>query len=118
MAQLVVRDGDLVLRLTALEKAEALHGDLRVPLTAVRGVDVLDRAIAAVDGWRSPGTGVPGLLAVGTYRRGGPRTFAVVHLGTHGGVRVRLGGVEHEQWVVGCSDPEAVARDLRAALAP
>jgi hypothetical protein len=48
MAELSVEGGDLVLRLTGLEKAEGVHGDLRAPLSAVRGVEILDDAHAPV----------------------------------------------------------------------
>ena len=37
MAELQVQGGELVLHLSGAEKAEAVHGDLRVPLSAVRG---------------------------------------------------------------------------------
>lgn len=118
MAQLAVRDGDLVLQLTLLERAEVQHGDLRVPLSAVSAVDVLGRAMEAMDDCTPHPTSMPGRRAVGTYRRNDQRMFAAVHLGGQRGVRIRLEGERHQEWVVGCSDPEAVARDLRAALAP
>jgi hypothetical protein len=44
MAELRVQGGDLVLHLAAVEKIEGVHGDLRAPLSAVRGVEVLDDA--------------------------------------------------------------------------
>lgn len=36
MAELVTQAGDLVVRLTPLEKVGALRGDVRVPLVAIR----------------------------------------------------------------------------------
>ena len=41
MAELQVQGGELVLRLSGAEKAEGVHGDLRVPLSAVRGVEIV-----------------------------------------------------------------------------
>ncbi len=49
MAQLRVEGDDLVLHLSVAEKAESLHGDLRVPLSAVQGVEVLDDAHGPAD---------------------------------------------------------------------
>jgi hypothetical protein len=40
MAELRRDGGDLVLHLSAAEKAEAVRGDLRVPVSAMRGVEV------------------------------------------------------------------------------
>ena len=114
MAELTVEGQELVLRLSALEKIEAVHGEVRMLASAVRAVEVLDDAPGAVQGWRSPGTGIPGLLAVGTYRQGGRKTFAVVHMNTRRGVRVRLEGTAYDELIVGCADPEAVATSLGA----
>ncbi len=107
---------ELVLRLTALEKVEAVHGELRMLASVVRAVDVIDDAPAAVHGWRSPGTGIPGLLAVGTYRQAGRKTFAVVHMNTRRGVRVRLEGADYDELIVGCAEPERVAQRLTGNL--
>jgi hypothetical protein len=60
------RDGDeLVLTLTALEKAESIHGDIRVPMSSVRDVEVVDDVIHAVHGLKFPGTRWPGRFAIG-----------------------------------------------------
>lgn len=108
------REGDeLVLTLSTLEKAESVHGNIRVPMSSVREVEVLDDVIHAVHGLRYPGTHWPGKLAIG--RITGPietktfgKTFPVVHHDTPRGLRVRLDGVAFDQLLVGCEDPEAV----------
>ena len=62
---LVVGETDLVLRLTSAEKVEGIHSDLRAPLNAVTGVEVLDNAHGAADivGLRA-GTRVPRVIEV------------------------------------------------------
>ncbi len=115
MAQLVVDGADLVLRLSAAEKVEGLHGDLRVPLAAVGEVQVLDDAHAAA-GIRAGikmGTRLPGVIEVGRVY-GAEKRFVVVHHDTPRGVRVVLRDGDFDEWIVGCTDPEAVA----ATLAP
>ncbi len=110
------RDGDdLVLKLSPIEKAESLHGDMRVPVSSVRDVDVLDDVIHAVHGIKFPGTRWPGRFAIGTIvgptgKRtfGVKKTFAVVHHDTPRGLRVRLDGVAFDELLLGCEDPEAV----------
>ena len=78
MATLQVEDHDLVLTLTAFEKAESIHGDLRIPVQAVTGVEVLDKVMDAITGWRV-GTGIPDSVAVGSFDQKDATTFAVIH---------------------------------------
>ena len=114
MAELRVDDGELVLHLTGAEKAEGVHRDLRAPLAAVRGVEVLDDAHAAagIHAGVKVGTRIPGVVEVGTVRGRGKRLFAAVHHDTPRGLRVRLEGSSYDEWIVGCTDPEAVAAGL------
>ena len=115
MADVIVDGEHLVLRLTASEKAEAQHGDVRVPLTSVTSVGVLDDAIGAVHGLRS-GAGVPGVVVAGTVTSQDTKIFAVVHHDTHRGVRVTLKDASFDQLIVGCGDPEEVASRLAGAI--
>jgi hypothetical protein len=70
VAELQLEGAELVLHLSGAEKAEAVHGDLRVPLSALRGVEVLDDAHS----WTGIGVGfkvgmrVPGVATVATVR--------------------------------------------------
>ncbi len=115
MADLKVEGNELVLELSAWEKAETLNRDVRVPLSSVRGVEVLEDAHGAI-GWRgfkTPGTRIPGVVEAGTFRIKGKRIFAVVHHDTPRGVRVRLEGTNFDELVVGGADPEAVAATLQ-----
>jgi hypothetical protein len=114
MAELRVRGDKLVLHLTATEKLEGVHGDLRAPLSAVRGVEILDDAHAPV-GFRSGfkiGTRVPGAVEVGTILGRDRKLFAAVHSDTPRGLRIRLEGSSYDEWIVGCADPESVVATL------
>ena len=115
MAEVRVEGSEIVVGLSTFEKAEAIHGEVRLGLVSLRGAEVLDDAIRAVHGLRAPGTGVPGLVAVGTYRERGKRLFAVVHHDTPRGVRLRFEGADFDEVVVGCEDPEAVVAQVMDA---
>jgi hypothetical protein len=112
VAEVRVEGSEIVLELSGFERVEAMHGAIRLACQSLTGVDVLDDAIGAVHGWRAPGTGVPGMVAVGTYRSGGKKLFAVVHHNTPRGVRLRFDGGEFEEVIVGCDDPESIAAAL------
>jgi hypothetical protein len=112
LAELRVEGGELVLHLSAAEKAEGVHGDLRVPLSAVRGVEILDNAHAPADHGIKIGTRLPGVIEVGTVIADGHKIFAAVHRDTPMGLRVLIDGASYDQWIVGCADPQAVAASL------
>jgi hypothetical protein len=114
MADLRIDGNDLVLHLSAVEKLEGVHGDLRAPLSAVRGVEVLNDAHGPVgpSAGIKIGTRIPGVIEVGTVQGRDQRLFAAVHRNTPRGLRVRLEGTGYDEWIVGCADPEAVAAGL------
>jgi hypothetical protein len=70
MAELQRQGDELVLHLSNAEKAEAVHGDLRVPLPAVRGVEVLDDAHSwtGIEAGFKVGMRVLGVATVATVR--------------------------------------------------
>jgi hypothetical protein len=98
------RDGDdLVIVLTALEKAEAVHGDVRVPWSSVTGIEVVEDVVHAVPGWKVIGSAWPGRFAIGTFDGGSDKVR---------GVKVRLQGAHYDEVVVSCADPESVVSEL------
>jgi hypothetical protein len=106
------REGDeIVLKLNDLEKAGALHGDVRVPAASVRGARVTQTPFRELRGIRAPGTGVPGVVALGTWRTGDGKDFAAVYRGGPA-VVVELEGAEYRRLIVSAHD----AADVVAAL--
>jgi hypothetical protein len=114
MAELQVEGDELVLRLSAGEKFQAVHGDLRASLSAIRSIEVLDDAHEPADHGFRVGERIPGVSEVARIRTGGQRIFAAVHHSTPRGVRVVFDGAGYDAWIVGCSDPEGVVADLES----
>ena len=115
MARLGVEGENLVLDLSGLEKVEGFHGDVRVPLTSVREVRSVDDPWAELRGIRAPGTGLPGVIAVGTRLGKEIRDFAAVH-GRGPAVVVELEGAEFDRLVVTEDDAQSAAAELRRRL--
>ena len=117
MASLILDGADLIVKMSELEMVEALHSDVRVPLAAVQAVRVVDDAWPELRGIRAPGTGIPGVIAVGTRRGPFGKDFAVVH-GRERAVVVDLAGADYARLVVTTPDADSVAAEIRRRLAP
>jgi hypothetical protein len=114
MAELQIEGNEIVLRLSRVEKIEAVHGDLRAPLAAIRSIEVLNDAHEPADHGFKVGERLPGISEVATVRTGGERFFAVVHRDTPRGVRVVFEGTDYDAWIVGAANPEKVATTLES----
>lgn len=105
-------EGDRVrLALGSWERAGALHGDVTFRRAQVRDVRVVPSAMRAVRGLRAPGTGWPGVIALGTFRGRGYRDFVAAYR-HRPGVVVDLDGAAYARLVVTTEEPERVARAL------
>jgi hypothetical protein len=119
MARLDVAGDELVLHLSVLERLGGfVRGDARIPLTAVRRARAVADPWAELRGIRSPGTGWPRRIALGTWRFGGGKDFAAVYR-RGPAVVVDLIGVDFARLIVSTPDAEAVAQEIdRAGRAP
>lgn len=113
----ITRDGDeVVVKLTAFEKIEGVHGDMRFPLADVSSVEVIDDALGHVKGlWNEmklAGAYIPGVTAVGSFMGGeeGGLTLAVVHHDTPRGLQILLSDGRYRRVVLGLPDPDVQKR--------
>ena len=117
MAQLIVEGDDLVVRLSPLEKLGAFRGDVRVPFGPVGDLRAIDDLWPELRGIRAPGTGLPGVIALGTRRGGGILDFAAVY-GHRPGVVVDLRQpTPFSRLVVSCRDSQDQDRVMNAVAA-
>ena len=113
MANLTVDGDTLTLHLSWLEKLGAFHGDVRLSRSSVSAVRITDQPRGELRGIRAPGTGIPGVISLGTRRAAGVRDFAAVYR-NRPAVVIDLDGAGFNRLVVSVDDPAAVA----ALLAP
>jgi uncharacterized protein len=114
MAELKIDGDELVLHLSAAEKLAGAHRDLRAPRSAVRAVEVVEdtHREAGIRAGLKIGTRIPGLAEVGIVQGATRRRFVAVHHDTPRGLRIELDGTALDEWIVGCTDPGAVAARL------
>ena len=107
MAELTFHDGTVTLAMSRLEHLEGFRGDLDAPVGSIRDVRAVADLWSELRGLRAPGTGLPGVVAVGTRRGSFGKDFAAVH-GRGPGVVVEFEGDEFERWILTVEDPDAV----------
>ncbi len=116
MAEIVIDGQDLVLKLTKLEAIASVHGDVRVPLSHLQAVEVLEDAHDPADHGFRIGERLPGHSEMGRVIHQGKRLFVEVHHSTPRGLRITFFEADFDEWIVGLADPESMANKLRAHL--
>jgi hypothetical protein len=112
MAELRI-DGDMIdLNLTAMEKVEGMHRNLRVPRAAVVAAWQVPDGTIEVQGLKIKGSGLTGVLKVGTFMDQGHLVFAVAHRGRPA-VVIELAGQHFGRLVVSVDDPAQVIAALK-----
>jgi len=111
MANLVISDESVTLELSTAEKAEALHRDLAVPRSAITGVRVVSSCMDEVRGFKLVGSGIPGVMRVGSFKGDDGSTFALCH-GNGPGLVLDLTGQHYDRIVLSIDNPEQVASQL------
>ena len=115
MARLIVDGADLVVGLSWLEKLGAAHGNVRVPLRAVRS------AVAEPDPWQTlrgrklAGTGIPGVAVLGTRYFSDGRDFVAL-VSRRPAILVELSNeAPYARLLVSVRDPESTLTLIRGA---
>jgi hypothetical protein len=115
MAEISVEDGQVVIHLGLAERIGALRKDFAFPRSAVRTVRVVDKPFGEISGMRLPGTRIPGVIALGTWRRREGRDFVAVYRNTRGiVVEVDANQANYRRIILSSKDPDGV-RDLLTA---
>jgi hypothetical protein len=110
VARLLIDQRRVTVRLSAMEKLEALHFNVTVPRTAVIAAREVPDGMAELGGIGT-GTGLPGVLMVGTVRDGFGLTFAVCR-GRGPAVVLDLAGQHYYRIVMTVADPGEIVRRL------
>jgi hypothetical protein len=105
---------DLCLRLSWVEKLEAAHGNVRVPLATIASVRAVANAWPELRGIRAPGTGIPGVISVCTRRGPFGKDFAAVH-GKGSAVVVELEGAPFQRIIATMPDADNTAAMIRGS---
>lgn len=114
MATLTVKGPKLVVGLSFIEKLKALHGDVSVPVGAIRSAVAETDPWPYVRGYKLAGTGIHGVAAYGVRHYQGGREFCAVE-GTAPAVRIELNDSRYASLLVTVPDAEKTAAAIIAA---
>jgi len=121
MADIAREGNEIVVKLSTGERVMAVHRDVRVPLSAVQGIDVIDEPIRRIHGLKPRNLRVfgsywPGWFAYGSFLDGGLRRllFAAVTGRKPRGLEITLNGARYTRLIVSLDDPDAAKTALTA----
>jgi hypothetical protein len=110
VARLLIDDRRVTVVLSPVEKLQALHGNVTVPRTSVVGARRVPDGMAEVSEIKI-GTGLPGVMLVGTTRDGNGVTFAVCR-GRRPAVVLHLAGQSYDRIIVTVDNPDELVSRL------
>jgi len=117
MARALVVGSEVVLQLSAGEKFWGFHRSPRAQLSDVVKVEMVEN-FWKYSGWRgirAPGTGIPGTVGLGTWRKLGAKTFCAVYK-KEPGFKITLKNNEFEAWLFSAPElPSDLAKFLKSA---
>jgi len=116
MAHVSITQDRLNVELTGLRRLWAFKRRIQVLLTHVRGATVDPGVFAEPKGVRSPGLHVPGMAALGSFRRDGEWTFWEARVGDRS-VVIELRDERYTRLVLQVADPRAVVDQVNSAVA-
>jgi hypothetical protein len=120
MAQVLVHPRGISVKLTLAEKIWSISGDLEIPVTSIRGAEVVPgkaRSIFTGISWAMRvGTALPGVYYAGRFFRKGGADFLVVRAGKPA-LQLNLSGKPYLRVILSVENPEAVAEEINSSLA-
>ena len=105
MARAMIKGDEVILQLSAGEKFWGFHNSPRAKISDIVSIEKVEN-FWKYSGWRglrAPGTGIPNVVGLGTWRKLGFKTFAAVYK-KEPGYRIVLKNNEFESWLF--SSPE------------
>ena len=121
MADIAREGSEIVVKLSPGERIMAVHRNVRVPLSAVKGIDVIDEPIRRIHGLKPRNSKVfggywPGWFAYGSFLDGALRRllFAAVDGRKPRGLEITLDGARYTRLIVSLDDPDAAKTALTA----
>lgn len=120
MVQVIVHSTGISVKLTFAEKIWSISGDFEIPVTSIRGAEVVSGKAASIFtgiSWAMRvGTALPGVFYAGRFLRKGGADFLVVRAGKPA-LQLNLSGKPYLRVILTVENPEETAEEINSALA-
>ena len=120
MATIQVLKNGIAVKLTFAEKIWSISGDFEIPVTSIRGAEVVEgKAVSIFKGisWAMRvGTALPGVYYAGRFFRKGGADFLAVRAGKPA-LQLNLSGKPYLRVILTVENPENLAEEINSALA-
>jgi hypothetical protein len=120
MAHVVVHNKGISVKLTLAEKIWSVSGDFEIPVTSIRGAEVIPgkaKTIFSGISWSMRvGTALPGVYYAGRFFRKSGADFLVVRVGKPA-LQLNLSGKPYLRVILTVPEAEKVAEEVNSALA-
>jgi hypothetical protein len=120
MAHVVVHNKGISVKLTLAEKIWSVSGDFEIPVTSIRGAEVIPgkaKTIFSGISWAMRvGTALPGVYYAGRFFRKSGADFLVVRVGKPA-LQLNLSGKPYLRVILTVPEAEKVAEEVNSALA-
>jgi hypothetical protein len=115
MADLEIVDNKLIVHIRGVDKFFVLASRLEVPLEHISSVEVNPAEAHQIWHGLRVGTNLPGVITAGRFLQSGGWAFWDVH-DPNSAIAIYLHDDSYARVVIGVSDPEAAASDIREAI--
>lgn len=116
MPEIEIKDDEIVVHLSFWQRLAAIHGDVHIPATSIRGAEVADPKWVKTLGLRVPGTAIPGLIIAGTYIKPKDSAFVYWVRGNKSLLQLNLSGRPYNRVFIGVDDAAALAAEINDAI--
>jgi len=116
MSAIVLTGSTLEVHMSFWERVGSLSSNITIPLTSVVHATDDPTFIRHGLGFRTGGTGMPGFVAQGRFRKNGNRIFANWRRGEQV-VVIDLQGQKWDKLAIGCADAKETATAINTAIA-
>ena len=120
MSKVEVTKSGISVKLTFAEKIWSIAGDFEIPVTSIRGAEVVSGKAASIFtgiSWAlRVGTALPGVYYAGRFFRKGGADFLVVRAGKPA-LQLNLSGKPYLRVILTVENPEEAAEEINSALA-
>lgn len=110
--QVTIKNDQLIIEPKGLDKLWAVKSKLSIPLDHISGATIDEGIFKSLQqGFRNPGTAIPGIYYAGTFYLGGDKTFFNLKR-TSTPVVIQLHDEDYDRIVIGVAEPRQLVDQI------